>query len=136
MTTKEVTFKGPRFDVTISGDSARTIAKEYVEFVDELEKAFGTKRHPVTTPSAHTATATGSTPPHSLTAQIKELVSEGFFDQNKTIGQVKDSLAKKGIIKPVTTLSGSLQQLVKKGALKRDLQKISNKEVWVYQKGK
>ena len=134
MTNKQVTFKGSKFDVTISGDSAKSIAKEYMDFVNDLERAFGSTPAVAATPK--TSSGIRLAPPHSLSTQISKFVTEGFFDKNTTITQVKEALAKRGIIKPSTSLSDPLQQAVKKGVLKRDLQTIANKKVWVYQKSK
>lgn len=134
MPTKQVTFKGSKFDITISGDSATEIVKDYVQFSKELELAIGstqTQTHPRTTgarKSVRTATA------GSLSNDVSGLVSEGFFDTPKTLGQVKDALATKGIIKPLTTLSGVMQELVKRKVLSRERQTIGKKQVWVYRK--
>lgn len=136
MPPKQVTFKGSTLDITISGESAREIVEEYVRFNKELEEALGLKQ-------AQTAAQAGATvsrkeirpaTPGSLSEDIIELVSEGFFDKSKTLAEVQDRLAAKGIIKPITTLSGVMQDLVKKRILSREHQMIGKKEVWVYRK--
>ena len=134
MPIKQVTSKGSRFDITISGDSASEIVKDYVELSKELEQAIGARQpqnHPRTT-GTRKSVRPGT--PGSLSDDVSELVSEGFFDTPKTLGQVKDALAAKGIIKPVTTLSGVMQELVKRKVLSRERQTIGKKQVWAYRK--
>jgi hypothetical protein len=135
MPNKQVTFKGSTYDITISGDSASEIVKEYSELAKELEDALTGQSQPQKRArSAATGKHLQLTSPGSLSHDVSGLVSEGFFDGPKTLAQVKGALATKGIIKPVTTLSGVMQDLVKKRILTRDQQTIGNKKVWVYLK--
>jgi len=136
MTSIQVTFKGPTFDITISGNSAKEIADEYARFNKELEGALGLERTraPAQTSATVTRKAARPTTPGSLSDDIIELVSEGFFDKSRTLAEVKDALAAKGIIKPSTTLSGVMKDLVKRRILIREHQTIGKKQVWVYRK--
>jgi len=134
MTNKQVTFKHPEFDITISGDSAQAIVKEYKDLLKDLQEALGQKQQPIRTTSI-----TGSKPKSQqiqggLKADIVTAVNEGFFDQKRTLTDLKTNLAKKGIIKPLTSLSGPMKELVRDKVLERDLQTIGNKKVWFYSK--
>jgi hypothetical protein len=136
MPPKQVTFKGSTLDITISGDSAKEIADEYARFNKELEEALGLKRGEASAHAPNTVSRKAVRPATqgSLSDDIIELVSEGFFDKSKTLAEAKDALAAKGVIKPITTLSGVMQDLVKKRSLSREHQTMGKKEVWVYRK--
>ncbi len=55
-----------------------------------------------------------------LTADIYKLVEEGFFDDSKTISDLRKKLKARGINKPTTSLMPSLKLLIKKEVLDRD----------------
>lgn len=55
-----------------------------------------------------------------LTAQIHELIEEGFFNNPKTISDLQKKLKDRGIKKPTTALMPSLQRLIIKKVLDRN----------------
>ena len=66
-------------------------------------------------------------------AYVEELIEEDFFKKPKTISEVKVELSNRGHHIPRTSLSGPLQTLCQKKALRR--QKIAgkgNKKTFVY----
>jgi hypothetical protein len=60
------------------------------------------------------------------------LKAEGFFANQRTIGQVKDELANHGWHYAVNNLSGKLQELAKRRDLRRVLGKDGKRTVWMY----
>lgn len=54
------------------------------------------------------------------TAYIEELVAEGYFSKKRSISDVKTELENRGHHIPITSLSGPLQGLCKKRALRRE----------------
>jgi hypothetical protein len=134
MTSIQVTFKGPKIDITIPGDSAKTIVKDYERVSEEIGKLLKSKK-------AHNVHVLRQTRPYavatrtsSLSSRVVEIVNDGFFDKERTLKEVKEALAKLGIIKPLSTLSGVMQRLVKNRILRRDRKTIGKNIVWVYQK--
>jgi hypothetical protein len=64
---------------------------------------------------------------------ITELIGDGFFAKPKTIAQVKAELENRGHHIPITSLSGPLQALCQKRALRRQKSKISDgKQTYAY----
>src|SRR5260370_1774459 len=57
--------------------------------------------------------------PQAATDRIASLRDEGFFKLQRTIGVVRDELQAHGWHYPLTTLSGTLQALVKRRSLRR-----------------
>lgn len=58
---------------------------------------------------------------------VRELIDDGFFKKPKTIAEVKAELANRGHHIALTSLSGPLQQLCQKRALRRHKAKASDK---------
>jgi len=56
----------------------------------------------------------------SISDQIDELKEEGFFDEPKTMLDIKNVLAERGMIYPLTTISGKLIGKVRKRQLGRN----------------
>jgi hypothetical protein len=71
--------------------------------------------------------------PTSLTERILSLKSKTFFVNQRSIAEVRQELKKHGWHYPVTSLSGALQSLVQKGALRREMVAGGpGKKVWKY----
>jgi hypothetical protein len=71
--------------------------------------------------------------PTSLTERILSLKSKTFFASQRSIAEVRQELKKHGWHYPVTSLSGALQSLVQKGALRREMVADGmGKKVWKY----
>jgi hypothetical protein len=68
----------------------------------------------------------------SSTDRILLLKDEGFFQEQRTIGEVREKLASRGWHYPVTSLSGPLQTLVQRALLRRVKVKESGKSGWKY----
>lgn len=65
---------------------------------------------------------------------IKELINEGFFKTQRTIGAVKTELANRGHHFPLTHLSKPLQRLCQQKLLRREKKTDGNKSVFAYSK--
>lgn len=63
---------------------------------------------------------------------IIELKDEGFFNEEKTISQIRDALHAKGRIVKITDLPPYLLKLVRNNVLKRVQKVIGKKKNWVY----
>lgn len=68
----------------------------------------------------------------STAGRVLVLQDEGFFDTQRSIGQIKEELGAHGWHYPLTTLSGRLQGLVQTRHLRRSRVKQGNKKVWKY----
>ena len=64
----------------------------------------------------------------TATDAILNLKKENFFNEPKTLSNIKERLAENGLIYPVTSLSGILIGLVKK----RELGRIKTGKIWGY----
>jgi hypothetical protein len=65
-------------------------------------------------------------------AYVEELVGEGFFKKPKTIANVKAELENRGHHIPLTSLSGPLQKLCQRRALRRQRIKSGKKQTFAY----
>ncbi len=65
-----------------------------------------------------------------ITDYLRELKEEGYFDQPKTIVEIKNELATRAIIYPVTSIQPTLTRLIKK----RELGRVKQDSKWVYVK--
>lgn len=61
----------------------------------------------------------GHRKPAGLTGDLYGLISEGFFDQSRTLSDIHKKLRVEGINKPVTSLMKPLLYLIKNRMLKR-----------------
>lgn len=73
-----------------------------------------------------------SSPAKSISGRILVLRDEGFFKNQKTIGEVREELRAHGWHYPLTTLSGRLQALVQQRKLRRERATQGNKKLWKY----
>lgn len=73
-----------------------------------------------------------SSPAKSISGRILVLRDEGFFKNQKTIGEVREELRAHGWHYPLTTLSGRLQALVQQRKLRRERATHANKKLWKY----
>jgi len=65
-----------------------------------------------------------------------KFITEGFFDQSKVIGDVKNRFAEKGLNVPVTTISRMLLRATHGEKLSRKKKEINKRKVWVYERKK
>jgi len=70
--------------------------------------------------------------PRSAPSRILELKSEGFFDEQRGIGEVREELQTHGWRYDVTDLSGPLMKLVRERELRRSKVKDGNKTTYKY----
>jgi hypothetical protein len=122
----QITFKGDAHDIAISGDSVDQILAEYAK----ISKKLGSSSKSQLRPPERSATAERS--PAGTRERILRLKAEGFFKKHRTLNEVRQELAKKGLRKPITALSGPLKDLVRDDKLKRDQKKDNGREIWVY----
>ena len=73
-----------------------------------------------------------SSPAKSISGRILVLRDEGFFKNQKTIGEVREELRAHGWHYPLTTLSGRLQALVQQRKLRRERVTHGKKKLWKY----
>ncbi|MGB8414643.1 MAG: hypothetical protein WCE23_17660 [Candidatus Binatus sp.] len=79
------------------------------------------ERSPADRKSPSTQQMDSTKAPSSLTERILSLKNNGFFAAQRSIADIRHELKKHGWHYPVTSLSGALQSLVQKRALRREL---------------
>jgi hypothetical protein len=65
-----------------------------------------------------------------LTDYVRELKEEGFFDKPKDLVQIKNELARKTLIYPITSIQPTLVRLIQN----RELGRLKENLKWVYVK--
>jgi hypothetical protein len=70
-----------------------------------------------------------------LQGLFDKFIADGFFDQPRVIGDLKDRFAEIGETVPLTTLSGMLKKAARE-KLTRKKKEIARKRVWVYKRRK
>jgi hypothetical protein len=70
--------------------------------------------------------------PDSLPGRILILKSDSYFEEQKTLADVREALGTRGWHYPLTTLSGAMQGLVRRRLLRRQRVSSGNKKVWKY----
>jgi hypothetical protein len=70
--------------------------------------------------------------PRSTPGRILQLKAEGFFGEQRGIGEIREELQTHGWIYPVTALSGALMKLVGARELRRERVNEGNKKVYKY----
>jgi len=72
--------------------------------------------------------------PKGIKGRIEELITEGFFNQKRTLGEVKAELERHGWFHPSTDLSPTLLSLLKDKKLRRikEPENEGGKLVWRY----
>lgn len=65
---------------------------------------------------------------------IEELIGEGWFKTQRTMGAIKTELANRGHHIPLTSLSGPLQRLCQQRQLRRQKQSDGGKTAFAYSK--
>lgn len=68
----------------------------------------------------------------TIGGRILVLRDEGFFKNQKAIGQVREELRAHGWHYPLTTLSGTLQSLVRQRELRRERAMQGKKKIYKY----
>lgn len=58
--------------------------------------------------------------PRGLTGEVSNLIQEGFFDEPRSLSEIREKLRAEGIKKNSSELMRPLLQLIKKKFLKRD----------------
>jgi hypothetical protein len=69
---------------------------------------------------------------NSKRGRVLKLRDDGFFSDQRTIGELRDELRTRGWIYELTSLSGPLQQLVQQGQLRRALVTEGTKKIYKY----
>jgi hypothetical protein len=70
--------------------------------------------------------------PNTLRGRVLAIKAEGFFEEQRGIGEVREALGSRGWHYPVTTLSGLMQSLVRQKELRRERKAMGSKEIWKY----
>src|SRR5208282_5722507 len=70
--------------------------------------------------------------PRTLTDRILAIRSEGFFKSQRSLSDVRETLGSRGWHYPLTTLSGVMQELVRRRELRRERVSAGNKQAWKY----
>lgn len=68
----------------------------------------------------------------SASARILVLREEGFFNNQRSMGEISGELAAHGWHYPLTSLSGTLQTLTQQRGIRRVQSKKGNKKLWLY----
>ena len=70
--------------------------------------------------------------PGTLSGRILGIRSEGFFKTQRSLGEVREVLGSRGWHYPLTTMSGTMQGLVRQRQLRRERVGEGKKTVWKY----
>jgi len=128
----QVTFKGERFDVTLSARSAYEAAEEYKRLCEELNKALGEARAGSHRSSLFVKRAGRRPSARGTRSKLEESITGGFFKTGKQLKEIQEELAKKGVTKPVTHIAPYLTYFVRNNMLEREQLLVGNRKVWVY----
>lgn len=71
-----------------------------------------------------------------LSSVFDKFISEGFFNQPRVIGDVKDRFAEKGLSVQLSTIPKMLLKATKGENITRKKKEINKKKVWVYERKK
>jgi len=71
-----------------------------------------------------------------LISVFNKFVTEGFFDQARVIGDVKNRFAEKGLNVPLSSIPKMLLKAVKDEKITRKKKEINKRKVWVYERKK
>lgn len=74
----------------------------------------------------------GGAPAKTAAGRILVLRGEGFFKNQRTIGEIQEELRAHGWHYPMTTLGARLQDVVQRRQLRRERAKHGKKKVWKY----
>jgi len=129
----QITFKGEEIDVTISADSAKEAVDEYKRLSTELStlgvKPVKSQRKAAIFPKRKPGRLLS---PKGTKSKILELIDEGFFKAGRSLQEIQEALAKRGITVPVTDISPYLPELVRSDHLDRDRVLVGKRKVWMY----
>src|SRR5690242_4921079 len=70
--------------------------------------------------------------PDTLMERIRSIAAEGFFKSQRSLGEVREALGSHGWHYPLTTLSGTMQSLVRHRELRRERGATGGRKVWKY----
>jgi hypothetical protein len=101
----------------------QTILAKLLAEIDSREELPG--KHSKEKPSA-------GSEPDSLPGRVLVLKSDGFFEEQRMLADVREALGTRGWHYPLTTLSGAMQGLVQRRLLRRQRVTSGNKKVWKY----
>ena len=102
------------------GEDIQRVLEDHEKRISELEKIMKIK--PKTILSERKGTE----------AWIATLKDEGFFNEERTISQIRDALHAKGRIVKITDLPFYLLKLVRNNELKRERKIVGKIKMWVY----
>jgi hypothetical protein len=92
----------------------------------------GPKQDPKQRRAPNLVNVAGRSSENSKRGRILRLRENGFFEQQRTITELRDELRNRGWIYQLPSLSGPLQQLVQQGALRRALVNDGKKKIYKY----
>jgi hypothetical protein len=75
---------------------------------------------------------TGSSGKSGTEGVLMELRASGFFDNGRTISEIRDAMHAKGRIVKITDLPPYLLKSVRNGTLRRERKLLGKRETWVY----
>ena len=70
--------------------------------------------------------------PETLAGRIVAIRSEGFFQEQRSLSDVREALRSRGWHYPLTSLSGAMQALVQQRELRRERVTTGKKRTWKY----
>jgi len=118
----QIVFKGPKYDIVLTGDRIEEIEREYKSVRNRIEKLIG--KVPSEKPAKVTKTGVKSI--------LLDFRSHGFFKKPRDLREIQHELAGRGYTKPVSSLTAPLLDLVRDGSLARKQEKRGKKTVWIY----
>ena len=84
------------------------------------------------TASAQFSTAKLGRKPAGTTSRILSLIDEGFFDQPRSLAEIRETLADKGFHYRLEDLGTPLTRMVQRKHLRRSQASFRGKQVWRY----
>ncbi len=70
--------------------------------------------------------------PDSLAGRVLAIKSDNYFKEQRTLAEIREALGTRGWHYPLTTLSGTMQGLIRRGGLRRERVASGGKKVWKY----
>ncbi len=125
---KELVIKAEAAVAAVKDTELRKVAFERI--LDRLLSPAANAGHTRTRNETSRATFSNSNLPKAKkgpTSYVEELIKDGFFKQQRTIGEVRAELANHGHHVPTTSLSGPLQTQCQHKRLRREKGKNSDK---------
>ena len=124
----EITFKGDRFNITLEGENVLELTENYLKMEEEINRKLKSSKG-----SQNQKTISNEIKrKKSMADNILSLDKLEFFNQPRTINEIKDKLNELGFFYPITSFPAYLLKLCRERKLRRFKEIIDKKKIWVY----